>query len=62
VSDSGITVVSAKVGKVTKKHPNPTIKLKLSASKTAPIGTYNVTLTQDNGTFTFDGAITVEAS
>lgn len=38
-----ITVVSAKVGKITKKHPNPTIEPKLSASKTAALGSFNVT-------------------
>jgi hypothetical protein len=58
-SNPGITVVSAKVGKVSKKHPNPTIKLKLSASKTAALGPFSVTLTQDNGSTTVVNAITV---
>jgi fibronectin-binding autotransporter adhesin len=58
-SNPGITVVSAKVGKVTKKHPNPTIKLKLSATKTATLGAFNVTLTEDTGSVTVDNAITV---
>jgi hypothetical protein len=59
VSNPGITVVSAKVGKVSKKHPNPTIKLKLSASKTATLGPFNVTLTEDTGSVTVANAITV---
>jgi PKD repeat protein len=58
-SNSGITVVSAKVGKATKKHPNPTLKLKLKASKTAALGPFNVTLTESSGTTTATGAITV---
>lgn len=59
VSGSGVTVVSAKAGKVTKKNPNPTIDLRLSASMKAVAGEYDVTLTQDNGRFTFNDAIKV---
>jgi PKD domain len=59
VSNPGVTVVSAKLGKASKKHPHPTIKLKLSASKTAALGSFNVTLTEDTGSVTVDNAITV---
>jgi hypothetical protein len=58
-SNPGVTVVSAKVGKPTKKHPNPTLKVKLSATKTAVTGPINVTITQDTGTVTVTAAITV---
>jgi hypothetical protein len=47
ISNPGVTVVSAKVGKVSKKHPSPTIELKLAATKTAALGPFNVTLTED---------------
>jgi hypothetical protein len=61
VSNPGVTVVSAKFAKATKKKP-ASIKLTLAASKTAATGTFNVTLTEDTGTTTVDNAITVVAS
>jgi len=59
VSNPQITVVSVTPGKVTKKHPNPMITLKLAASKTAATGPFNVTITQDTGVVTANNAITV---
>ena len=58
-SNPGITVVSVAVGKVTKHHPSPTLKLKLSASKTATLGPFNVTITEPSGRTTALNAITV---
>ena len=58
-SNSGITVLSVTVSKVTKKHPTPTLKLKLAASKTAPLGPFNVTVTESSGSATAVNAITV---
>jgi hypothetical protein len=60
-TNPGVTVVSAKFVKATKKKP-AVIKLKLSVSKTAATGPFNVTLTEDTGTYTVDNAITVLAS
>ena len=61
VSNPGVTVVSAKFAKATKKKA-ATIKLKLSVSKTAATGPFNVTLTEDTGKYTVNNAITVVAS
>ena len=58
-SNPGITILSAKLGKPSKKRPNPTITLKLKVSATAATGPVNVTLTEDTGTYTFPNAITV---
>jgi hypothetical protein len=58
-SNPGVTVVSAKVGKASKKHPHPTIKLKLKAAKTAALGPVDLTLTETDGTTTDVGAVTV---
>ena len=58
-NNSGITVVSVQAGKVSKKHPNPTLKLKLKASATAPLGPVNVTITETGGTVTVTNALTV---
>ena len=58
-NNSGITVVSVKAGKVSKKHPNPTLKLKLKASATAPLGPVSVTITETGGTVTVANALTV---
>ena len=59
MSNPSVTVVSVKVGKVTKKHPNPTLKLKLSVSKTAAAGPFSVTVTETGGTVTAVGALSV---
>jgi hypothetical protein len=59
VSNPGVKVVSAKVGKPTTTHPNPTITLKLSASKTAAHGPFNVTITEATDKTTAIGAIKV---
>ncbi|MGO8872574.1 MAG: hypothetical protein ACLQPH_14445 [Acidimicrobiales bacterium] len=61
VSNPGVTVVSVQVGKVSKKHPNPTLKVKLSASKTAALGPFDVTVTDsgDGANVTATNAITV---
>jgi anti-anti-sigma regulatory factor len=61
-SNPGITVTSAKLGKVTRAHPNPTITLRLTASATAAVGPVSVTLTEDTGSYTFPNAFTVVAS
>jgi hypothetical protein len=61
-SNPGITITSAKLGKVTRSHPNPAITLKLKVSATATTGPVSVTLTEDTGTYTFPNAITVIAS
>ena len=61
VSNPGVTVVSAKFAKATKKKA-ATIKLKLAVAKTAATGAFNVTLTEDTGKYTVNGAITVVAS
>ena len=45
VSNTGVTVISVKVGKVSKKHPHPTLTVKLAAGKTAALGPCNVTVT-----------------
>jgi hypothetical protein len=58
-SNPGITITSAKLGKVTRAHPNPAITLKLKVSATAALGPVNITLTEDTGTYTFPNAITV---
>ncbi len=58
-SNPGITVISAKVGRVTKKHPHPTLKLKLKASRTAALGPFDVTVTETGGATTAVGALTV---
>jgi hypothetical protein len=59
VSNPGVTVVSAKVAKATKKKPYPVITLKLSASKTAATGPFSVTITESGGSTTVPGAITM---
>jgi hypothetical protein len=59
VSDPSVTVVSVKAGKKTKKHPNPTLKLKLSVAKGATAGPFSVTLTETGGTTTAVNAITI---
>ena len=59
VSNPQITVVSVSLTKATKKHPMPMIKLRLSASKSASTGPFNVTITQDTGVVTATNAITV---
>jgi hypothetical protein len=59
VSNPGVTVVSVKVSKATKKKPYPVITLKLSASKTAATGPFSVTVTESGGSTTIPGAITV---
>ncbi len=63
VSNAGVTVRSAKLSKTSKKHPIPTLKLKLKASKTATLGPFNVTITDSsNGANTTAiGAITVKS-
>lgn len=61
-SNPGITVTSAKLGKVSRKRPNPTITLRLTASAGAALGPVSVTLTEDTGTYTFPNAFTVIAS
>jgi uncharacterized protein YlxW (UPF0749 family) len=58
-SNPGITITSAKLGKVTRAHPNPAITLKLKVSATAALDPVSVTLTEDTGTYTFPNAITV---
>jgi hypothetical protein len=58
-SNPGVTVVSVKASKVSKKHPNPTLTLKLAVSKTAALGPFNVTITETGGATTVIGAITV---
>jgi hypothetical protein len=61
VSNPGVTVVSVKVSKATKKKPYPVITLKLSASKTAAVGGFSVTITESGGTTSVPNAITVAA-
>jgi hypothetical protein len=61
VSNPGVTVVSVKVSKATKKKPHPVITLKLSASKTAAVGPFSVTITESGGTTSVPNAITVAA-
>ncbi len=61
VSNPGVTVVSSKFAKATKTKP-ATIKLKLAVAKTAATGPFNVTLTEDTGSYTVNNAITVVAS
>jgi hypothetical protein len=61
-SNPGITITSAKLGKVTRAHPIPAITLKLKASATAALGPVSVTLTEDTGSYTFPNAFTVIAS
>jgi hypothetical protein len=62
VSNPGVTVVSVKVSKATKKKPYPVITLKLSALKTAPLGPVSVTVTETGGTTTVANAVTVVAA
>ncbi len=59
VSNPSVTVVSVKVGKASKKHPNPTLKLKLSVAKDTPAGSFSVTLTETGGTTTAVNALTI---
>jgi hypothetical protein len=49
------------VSKATKKKPYPVITLKLSASKTAAVGPFSVTITETGGTTSVPNAITVAA-
>jgi hypothetical protein len=59
-SNPGVTVVSVKASKVSKKHPNVTLTVKLAAAKTAALGPVNVTITETGGTTTVINAITVK--
>ena len=59
VSDPAITVVSVTLGRVTKKHPQPMLKVRLAASKTAATGPFSLTITQDTGAVTAVNAITI---
>jgi hypothetical protein len=58
-SNPGVTVVSVKASKASKKHPTVSLKLKLSVTKTAALGPINVTITETGGTTTVTDAITI---
>jgi hypothetical protein len=59
---TNVTVVSVKYKKPSKKHPNPTYKLKLAVAKGTSPESVSITLTQtgtEAGKYTAAGAITV---
>jgi hypothetical protein len=58
-SNPGVSVVSVKASKVSKKHPNPTLTLKVAVAKTAALGPFSITVTETGGTTTVINAITI---
>jgi uncharacterized membrane protein len=60
-SNPGITVVSVKASKITKKKTTQSLTVKLTASATAAPGPFNVTVTEAGGHATANSAITVVA-
>jgi hypothetical protein len=58
-SNPGVTVISVKAGKVSAKHPNPTLKVKFAATATATLGSVSVTITETGGSVTVTNALTV---
>ena len=58
-SNPGVTVVSVKASKASRRHPNVTLTVKLAVAKTAALGPFNVTITETGGTTTVINAITI---